>query len=180
VKRALDDLHVQVLYALSPQAKGRVERLWGTLQDRLVSELRLLGVSTVTEANKLLTAYLPMHNKRFAIPPADANAAWRPRLSGDEANRICALQHVRIVANNNSVRIGKQIIDIPKRSGRRHSYARVEVIVRHQLDGRYRVYFEGAMIGQAMGKPPTEATGEPRSFERARRQREAMSRSKQR
>src|SRR5262252_1700181 len=65
VKRALDDLGIQVIYALSPQAKGRVERLWGTLQDRLVSELRLAKASTIEEANAVLMAYTPEHNRRF-------------------------------------------------------------------------------------------------------------------
>jgi hypothetical protein len=78
-----------------------------------------------------------------------------------------------VVANNNSVRIGKQLVDIPKRAGRRHSYARPDVIVRHQLDGRYRVYFDGVMIGQAMGQPPSEVRNEPRNVSAARRKRES-------
>src|SRR6185503_13755 len=73
VKRALDDLGVQVLYALSPQAKGRIERLWGTLQDRLVSELRLVRAATAAQANRVLRRYRIDHNARFAIPPQDAN-----------------------------------------------------------------------------------------------------------
>src|SRR5512138_1223578 len=77
VRRALDDLGIQVIYALSPQAKGRVERLWGTLQDRLVSELRLAKASTIEQANEVLAAYTPEHNRRFAIEPEDAGRAWR-------------------------------------------------------------------------------------------------------
>jgi len=179
VKRALDDLGIQVLYALSPQAKGRIERLWGTFQDRLVSELRLAAASTVSQANRVLSKYVAQHNARFAVAAAQANSAWRPRLSGYDANCVCALQYVRIVANNNSVRIGGQIIDIPKRGGRRPTYARAEVIVRHQLDGRYRIYFGDEMIGQAQGKPPIEPEHEPRSFERARRQRAKRWQNKQ-
>ena len=82
VKRALDDLGIKVLYALSPQAKGRVERLWGTLQDRLVSELRLEGACTAKEANAVLESYRPAHNKRFAIPAQEAHQAWRPSPDG--------------------------------------------------------------------------------------------------
>ena len=77
VRRALDDLGVETIYALSPQAKGRVERLWGTLQDRLVSELRLVGASDARSANRFLTQYRVQHNARFAIPPEDSHAAWR-------------------------------------------------------------------------------------------------------
>jgi hypothetical protein len=179
VHRALDDLGVQVLYALSPQAKGRVERLWGTLQDRLVSELRLVGAATVAAADRVLDEYRLKHNERFAVPPADVNEAWRARVSGYNANTTCALQHVRVVASNNSVRIGKQIIDIPSRSGRRHSYAKAEVIVRHQLDGRYRVYFDGEMIAQAMGTPPTESHNELRSIGKHRSRRATKKRMRE-
>jgi Winged helix-turn helix len=78
VGRALDAVDVRWIGARSPQAKGRVERLWGTLQDRLVSELRRAAITTLEEANGLLAWYLPRHNKRFAVPAADAVPAWRP------------------------------------------------------------------------------------------------------
>lgn len=177
VKRALDDLGIRVLYALSPQAKGRVERLWGTLQDRLVSELRLETASTANEANAVLETYRPHHNKRFAIPAQEALQAWRPSPGSEALDSLCALQYVRVVANNNTVRIGGQTIDIPrKRRGR--SYAKAYVVVRHLLDGRYRVFYGSELIAEAPGKPPTESTGEPRSVttravmhERARKKR---------
>jgi hypothetical protein len=162
VKRALDDLGIRVLYALSPQAKGRVERLWGTLQDRLVSELRLEEASTVAEANAVLETYRPAHNKRFAIPAQDANQAWRPRPGRDALDSLCALQYSRVVANNNTVRIGGHVIDIPYKP-RGRSYAKAYVIVRHLLDGRYQVFYGGELVAEAAGAPPTEATGEPRS-----------------
>ncbi len=135
VKRALDDLGIQALYALSPQAKGRVERLWGTLQDRLVSELRLVGAKTAAEANRVLEKYRPAHNTRFAIPAQEAHQAWRPCPDKDTADALCALQYIRIVANNNTVRIGRQVIDIPRKSGGRSTYAKAHVTVRHLLDG---------------------------------------------
>ena len=65
---ALQALGIEAIYALSPQAKGRVERLWGTLQDRLVSELRLAGAATAAAANAVLAQYRPEHNRRFALP----------------------------------------------------------------------------------------------------------------
>ncbi len=78
VGRALDVLGIRWIGARSPEAKGRVERLWGTLQDRLVSELRRARVTTLEGANELLAWYLPRHNRRFALEPADPAPAWRP------------------------------------------------------------------------------------------------------
>jgi len=165
VKRALDELGIQVIYALSPQAKGRVERLWGTLQDRLVSELRLADARTVEEANRVLETYRVAHNARFAIPAQDAHQAWRPCPDADTADALCALQYIRVVANNNTVKVGHQIIDIRRNKGRRASYAKAYVTVRHLLDGRFRVYFGGQCIAETKAAPPTGATGEARSVE---------------
>lgn len=173
VKRALDDLGVQVLYALSPQAKGRVERLWGTLQDRLTSELRLVAASTVSTANRVLEEYRPRHNRRFAVQPQDVNEAWRPALPKAAADQVCALQFIRTVANNNTVRVGGLVIDLEKQPGRRRSFARAEVIVRQELDGLYCVYYSGELVGQRQGAPPLVSTGQPRNVDtyRGRRRR---------
>lgn len=156
VKRALDDLGIRVLYALSPQAKGRVERLWGTLQDRLVSELRLADSCTAAEATSVLASYRLAHNKRFALAAQDANQAWRPCPGLAALETICALQHTRLVANNNTVRVNNVVIDIPRKP-RGRSYAKTYVTIRHLLDGRYQVYFGGELIAEANGAPPTEA-----------------------
>jgi hypothetical protein len=75
VERALQSLGVEVIYALSPQAKGRVERLWGTLQDRLVSELRLAGARTAEQANAVLERFRADFNRRFAVAPSVAQSA---------------------------------------------------------------------------------------------------------
>lgn len=165
VKRALDDLGVQVMYALSPQAKGRVERLWGTLQDRLVSELRLVGAANVRTANKVLYKYRFQHNDRFAVPPQDSNTAWRPLPAGLTPDELCAFQYVRTVQNNNTVRIGTRIIDI-KSHPTRTTFARAEVLVRHLLVGGFRVYFNGQRIAGANAPAatgPLERPNQPRS-----------------
>jgi len=70
--RLLQELGITPISALSPQAKGRIGRLWGTFQDRLVSELRLSRATTIEEANQILWDYLPRHNRRFACPAAEA------------------------------------------------------------------------------------------------------------
>jgi len=163
VRRALDDLGVETIYALSPQAKGRVELLWGTLQDRLVSELRLVGASDARSANRFLTQYRVQHNARFAIPPEDSHAAWRACPPGFTVDEVCSFQYIRVVQNNNTVRIGKQIIDIP-RSNSRATFAKAAVIVRHLIKGGYRVYFNGELIARAKGPPATEPKPEPRTM----------------
>src|SRR3989441_5844311 len=75
----LQALGIGFIRAHSPQAKGRIERLWGTLQDRLTSELRLRGISTLEGGNAFLPEFLADFTRRFARPPADATPAWRPR-----------------------------------------------------------------------------------------------------
>jgi len=77
--RLLAELQVELILARSPQAKGRIERLWGTLQDRLSSELRLQGPATMEAANQVLARHLPRHNHQFAVPAQDPEPAWRER-----------------------------------------------------------------------------------------------------
>src|SRR3972149_5664880 len=77
VGRALDEATIGWIGAGSPQAKGRAERLWGTKQDRLVSELRRAGAVTIEAANVVLDRYLPRHNRRFAVAPVDPEPTWR-------------------------------------------------------------------------------------------------------
>lgn len=162
VRRVLDDLGVQVLYALSPQAKGRVERLWGTLQDRLVSELRLADARSVIGANRVLLRYRLQHNARFAVPPADSNSAWRPLPPGLDADELSAFQYVRVVLNNNTVRVGNKTIDIKKQPSRA-TFAKATVLVRHLLIGGFRVYYQGTFIAGANGPRATGPLTPPQS-----------------
>src|SRR5258708_38424760 len=74
--RLLNELGVELIHALSPQAKGRIERLWGTFQDRLASELRLAGAANCEQANQVLRHFLPRHNRRFAVSPQETETAW--------------------------------------------------------------------------------------------------------
>ena len=88
--RALGELGVELIAAHSPQAKGRVERLFKTLQDRLVKELRLAGIATLEAANRFLEAWLPIYNQRFTVPPAQAADLHRPKPAGGDLTRTCA------------------------------------------------------------------------------------------
>jgi len=171
VGRALEALGIQPLYALSPQAKGRIERLWGTLQDRLVAELRLAGITTVAAANAFLPAFTQQFNARFARPPADPVPAWRPVPRGVDLERICSLYTEATVLNDNTVRTQGTILQIPPGPGGR-GYAKARVEVRHLLDGTWRVYYQDRLIGTQAA-----VTGPPQQSLRRRRYRTAPSRA---
>ena len=148
VGRALQALAVEVIYALSPQAKGRVERLWGTLQDRLVSELRLAGASNAAEANTVLEQFRPEFNRRFAVAAREAGCAWRPLKRAVELARVCSFYYEATVLNDNTVRLGGRVIDIPP-GPRGRGYAQARVEVRQLLDGSWRVYYHDRLIATA-------------------------------
>ncbi len=92
-ERAMSELGVKVLHANSPQAKGRVERLFKTLQDRLVKEMRLKGISTIEEANRFLAGYRKRHNERFSIEAAEKEDLHRPLAEGFDLDRVSVLQN---------------------------------------------------------------------------------------
>ena len=145
VGRALRSLEIEVIYALSPQAKGRVERLWGTLQDRLGSELRLANARTAAAANAVLERFRPAYNRRFGLAAADATPAWRTVRRGTDLDRVCSLTYTATVLNDNTVRLGGTVIDVPP-GPRQRSYARARVEVHQLLDGSWRVYLGEAVI----------------------------------
>lgn len=151
VERALEALDIEIIYAHSPQAKGRVERGWGTHQDRLASELRLAKARTIAAANQVLDRYRPNHNRRFAVGPREATPAWRPVPKYIDLDRVCSFYYEATVGNDNAVRIQGVVIDIPPGPGRR-GYAHAKVEVRQLLDGSWRVYYRDALI--ATGSRP--------------------------
>jgi transposase len=138
--RILQDLGIGYIPAGSPQAKGRIERLWRTLQDRLVVELRLQQVTTLEAANAFLPAFLADFNRRFAHPATDPAPAWR-RPPGDFAN-VLSCRYARTVARDNTVRLGTRWAQIP-RGPRGRSYAGCRVEARECLDGRLLIYGQG-------------------------------------
>jgi len=147
VARALEQLGIELILATSPQAKGRVERLFGTLQSRLVSEMRLARVRTIEQANAFLEGFLPRFNQRFARPPAEPQSAYRPLSRSVDLDRICSLAYRSVVGNDNTVRIDSGIIDIPAGPGRR-SYAKARVDSHQLLDGSWRIYYRDRLIAQ--------------------------------
>ena len=172
VGRAMRELGVEMIRAMSPQAKGRVERLWGTLQDRLTSQLRLCGTRTMADANEVLERFRLDFNRRFTVAPADANAAWRRVPKGMDVDRICAFRYEATVDNDNTVRLSGLVLDIPPGPGGR-SYARARVEARQLLDGTWRVY--STKTDALIASLPSTEVGELRA--RRRRKRSAASRA---
>jgi transposase len=152
--RLMKELGITSISALSPQAKGRIERLWGTFQDRLVSELRLANISTIEEANRFLDGFIERYNARFAVPPEQPDLAYRSTV-GSDLEKIFCFKYDRVVGAGNVVRFnGRRLQVLPSRE--RLSYARCNVRVHEQLDGTLKVYYQGHYLNTCPA--PAEAT----------------------
>jgi transposase len=156
VGRALQELGITLIPAGSPQAKGRIERLWGTFQDRLVSELRLAGAKTPQQAQAVLERYLPEHNRKFAKPTAKAEVAWRKASLKQIEQALCFKQQ-RTVAKDNTVTFQGTVFQIPKNSPSR-SYANRRIDVHVLLDGAVEFFYQKEKIARFDSKT-THAQG---------------------
>lgn len=127
-ERALEELGVQVIHADSPQAKGRVERLFGVLQDRLVKEMRLRGIKTKDEANDFLKEYLPNHNRRFRVPAQNMADAHVKLPRGFDLDKYLCIKTARTVRNDNTVAHEGRLYQIerPVRAGKVGVQVRVD------------------------------------------------------
>jgi hypothetical protein len=155
--QVLDDLGIGYIEAHSPQAKGRIENRWETLQDRLVQEMRLLGISDIEAANAFLPEFRHDFNKRFAKQPRESASAWRP--APKDLCMILSCRYLRTVANDNTVTLGpskerraqgepwldRRWLQIPA-GPRRRSYAGCQVEIRELLDGRLVANYHGVPI----------------------------------
>ncbi|HMI50235.1 MAG TPA: ISNCY family transposase [Candidatus Saccharimonadales bacterium] len=143
VGRGLEELGVTLILAHSPQAKGRIERLWNTFQDRLVSELRLAKAKTMEQATVVLDRYLPVHNRKFSMP-ATAESAWR-KVSSLQIERALCFKQQRTVAKDNTVTFEGTVLQIPKTSPfRSHANKRIDVHV--LLDGAVEFFYKSEKI----------------------------------
>jgi hypothetical protein len=140
--RLLDELGIQLIAARSPQAKGRIERLWGTWQDRLVKELRKAGANDLESANRVLAAYLPKFNARFQIEAAQPGSAYIPwPQERDPADYFC-FKYTRVVTNDNTIPFNHYRLQIPP-GPQRKSYAKARVDLHHAMDGSLAVFYQG-------------------------------------
>jgi transposase len=185
--RALRELDIGLIRAHSPQAKGRVERSFGTAQDRWVKELRLADVRTVTHANAVLERLLPGHNRRFAKPAKDGSDAHRALGKAFNLAAIFAIQSERVVANDYTIRFANRFYQLLKpiypgeRGGR--------VVIEQRLDGsmaiRFRTHYlqyqevtPRALVGGSTPKPPEfTALAAPATIEETDREPQTASRS---
>ena len=142
VGRLLEELGINSISANSPQAKGRVERLWQTFQDRLVSELRLAGARIRVEANQVLETFLPENNRRFMVTARESSSAYRQPPPGLKAEEFFCFKYPRVVGMDNVVRFEQQRFQVLPAPARQ-SYARCRVEVQLRLDGGIGIYYEG-------------------------------------
>jgi transposase len=143
VGRALEELGIKWIGAHSPQAKGRIERLFGTFQDRLVIELRLAQASTLTQATRVLARFLPRYNARFAHAPTHPAAAWRPAPADLEG--ICCCKYRRTVQHDNTVQLEGRFLQLASGPAGR-SFAGLRVDLHAHLDGTLAVFYRGQRI----------------------------------
>jgi hypothetical protein len=139
-ERALSELGVEMIHAHSPQAKGRIERLFGTFQDRLIKEMRLAGITTMEEANRFVAGYLPIYNRRFAIRPAQAADLHRPIPKGLNLHGVLCIKAERALRNDFTVAHNRTRYQI------QDNLRAQRVTVEERLDGSMRITHQGQAL----------------------------------
>jgi transposase len=154
VTRALKTLGIHQIFARSPQARGRSERAFGTVQGRLPQELRLAGIRDYEAANVYLQkTFLPKFNRQFTVKPAQPESAFVP-LAGINLKLLLSIQDERVVRNDNTVTYNNVILQIPESPERLH-YVRCPVTVHEFPDETLGISYQGKLLGiyQRDGKP---------------------------
>jgi transposase len=149
--KAMAELHITHIKAITPQAKGRVERLWVTFQDRLVIELRLLGINTIAEANAALPALLQKHNRKFAVKAKSAESAYIELDSLVDLNHVFTIREYRQLGHGNTLSYNGTIYTLAKPSHFRLD-AKMTVEVRETLSGEVLLWHQS----QALALKETE------------------------
>lgn len=160
VGRALDRLGIEHIPAYSPEARGRSERMFGTLQDRLPKELKLAGIADIEAANRFIReVYLPAHNARFAKPPTIAESAFVRLTDPTSLADILCIEQQRVVARDNTVAYASLRLQLPPSRARAH-YVKARVRVHEYPDGALAVFHGPRLLARydAAGKPLAEAT----------------------
>jgi len=149
--RALEELAIMAIPAHSPEAKGRIERLWRTFQDRLVVELALAGITDIKAANRFLPGFLERYNARFAQEAEEPGLAYRPLDPALDLDRVLSFRYQRVVARDNTVRLDGRLIQIPS-GPRRRSYFAARVWVHEFLEGGLGVRYQDDWLLRGKGK----------------------------
>jgi hypothetical protein len=165
IERALKELGINLIIAGSPQAKGRIERLFGTFQDRLISEMRLKKISNREDANRFLhKEFLPDHNKRFTVTPAKKGSAYRKLPSGINLDSIFCIKEERTVQGDNTVSYRGRVFQIIPQNGRM-SYTRAKVEVQEWTNRTIHVLYKGKELAvREIPEKPKRLIEKPRKF----------------
>lgn len=159
IKRGLNHLDIELIRALSPQAKGRVERLFGTLQDRLLKEMRVAGISTLDDANRFLEEnFIPFWNERFAVRPQLPQDLHRPVPEDTDLPEIFADRQHRLIRSDFTIRYQNNFYQIPKSSAKA-SMPGSRITIARRLDGVLGFYWKSAplTVYALAGLPPSPA-----------------------
>ncbi len=151
--RVMRELGIQQIFAMSPQAKGRVERMVSTFQDRLVTELRLAGTTNMEDANEFLQEFLPRFNARFAVAAEQAETAYRPVTEDLSLTETVSIRHTRKVARDNTVKYQWRVLQLLP-GAERPSYAGLQVEVLERADGELLIRYQGETVDFQEGEPP--------------------------
>lgn len=139
-ERALKELGVEVIHANSPQAKGRIERLFRSFQDRLVKEMRLRGIRTLEQANAFLKEYLPIYNRRFCVIPRERDNLHRPLGKGVNLDTILCAKTERVLRNDFTVAHNRRFYQVEDH------ITGSKVIVQDRLDGSLRITYKNRVL----------------------------------
>jgi hypothetical protein len=156
--RVLEELGIESIRALSPQAKGRIERMWKTFQDRLKSELRPGKAKTLEEANGVLEKFIEDYNGRFGVAPKEAGKDFRALSKKVNWDRLFSLKYERTVGKEHVVQFRARSIQLPAKAGK-FGYAGARVELSHQLNGEL-VVWQGSQRLHAMELPLDYAPGQ--------------------
>ncbi len=162
-ERSLSELGVSMIHAHSPQAKGRIERLFGTFQDRLIKEMRLAGIATMEEANRFLGSYLPIYNRRFAVKPAQSADLHRSIPKGLDLNGVLCIKTERALRNDFTVAHDRKLYQI------QDNLRAQRVTVEERLDGTLRITHQGQRLRcHVIAHRPVKAHETPKILVRKR------------
>ena len=159
-ERALKELGVEVIHANSPQAKGRVERIFNTFQDRLVKEMRLRNISSIDTANAFIEQYLAGYAKRFGVQPAKEDDLHRPLSKGIDLDRILCIKAGRVLRNDFTVAYNGmlyQILDNVRAD---------KVVIEEHINGSVKIRYKDTTLRtkRILSRPKKEPTKEPYTF----------------
>lgn len=143
--KAMAELHIEHIKAVTPQAKGRIERLWLTLQDRLTVELRLLGITTMEEANQALPRLIQKHNRQFAVKAREADSAYTQLNPSIQLAHVFTIREHRQLGTGNTLSYGGKLFTFAKPTPFSFK-AKTTVEVREMLDGTLILWHQGQAL----------------------------------